>query len=274
MKLLIMGKPGSGKSTLIKKLSQDWGVKRGIVTPEIREEGVRRGFAMELLSDGSRYILSHKDRAVIDSDVIVGVNHVDLDVVDEATQRELCDTPKDEIIIIDELGEMEMLSEQFSEVMHGLFEEERFMLCSIGVVDKPWSGFFKQHSDGILIEINEENRDDIYDALQHFHECVPSYSKLSKAEQVYVKERMRTWFREGQWILIRKLLQNAIGYVAQGRVSELSPDRWEVVGKTNNHIVYCDQDHVLCDCDLFHGRGKFKGEQGICSHVMAIEMRG
>jgi len=75
--ILITGLPGVGKTTLIKKLSEE--LKHlhpaGFYTEEIREEGQRKGF--ELISlDGKRGLLSHKD---IKSPYRVGQYKVDIE---------------------------------------------------------------------------------------------------------------------------------------------------------------------------------------------------
>ena len=60
--ILITGLPGIGKTTLIKKLSEELRNFHpvGFYTAEIREEGIRNGF--ELISlDGRKGLLSHID---------------------------------------------------------------------------------------------------------------------------------------------------------------------------------------------------------------------
>ena len=56
------GLPGVGKTTLIKKISEALEVFRpaGFYTEEIREKGLRKGFALVSL-DGRRGMLSHID---------------------------------------------------------------------------------------------------------------------------------------------------------------------------------------------------------------------
>ena len=62
MNLLVTGLPGVGKTTLIKRISEE--LKHlhpiGFYTSEIREGGIRKGF--ELISlDGRKRLLSHVD---------------------------------------------------------------------------------------------------------------------------------------------------------------------------------------------------------------------
>ncbi len=74
--ILITGIPGVGKTTLIKKLAD--ALKNfhpaGFYTEEIREDGIRKGFAL-IGCDGRREVLSHTD---IKSPYRVGKYKVDL----------------------------------------------------------------------------------------------------------------------------------------------------------------------------------------------------
>lgn len=54
MNIFITGNPGCGKSTLIKKLLEGIAGKKvsGMITPEIRVDGVREGFKIIDLASG------------------------------------------------------------------------------------------------------------------------------------------------------------------------------------------------------------------------------
>jgi len=60
--IIITGKPGSGKSTLIKKLSERLKYMKikicGVFTPEIREDGKRVGFLVKGIRTGKEEILA------------------------------------------------------------------------------------------------------------------------------------------------------------------------------------------------------------------------
>jgi nucleoside-triphosphatase len=60
--ILITGQPGIGKTTLIKKLSDELKYLHpvGFYSTEIREEGIRKGFELISLS-GRKGLLSHTD---------------------------------------------------------------------------------------------------------------------------------------------------------------------------------------------------------------------
>lgn len=66
MNIFITGNPGCGKSTLIQKFLEEIADKKvsGIITPEIRVNGVRQGFKIIDLASGKEEILAsvHMER--------------------------------------------------------------------------------------------------------------------------------------------------------------------------------------------------------------------
>ncbi len=53
---------------------------------------------------------------------------------------------------------------------------------------------------------------------------------------------------------------------------ELRVAEVEIEGKHDNHITTWTREEWNCDCDMFHGRGKFEGMQGECSHTMTLRI--
>jgi len=115
-KILITAKPRTGKSTLIKKIISEVGYDKcgGFYTEEIRKDGERTGFMIKTLDD-KEAVLASVD---IESDIkvskysvdIVAFENICLPGIEEALNNK-------EIIIIDEIGPMQMYSKKCKEVL-------------------------------------------------------------------------------------------------------------------------------------------------------------
>ncbi|HTE58233.1 MAG TPA: hypothetical protein VK694_05815 [Verrucomicrobiae bacterium] len=81
------------------------------------------------------------------------------------------------------------------------------------------------------------------------------------------------YLREGQYVHLRKLFKNAVPYIAEGKITSAPEGGFFVWGNTNDHHVTVAEDHSMaCDCDLFHGRGKFEDNAGDCSHIQTATL--
>jgi nucleoside-triphosphatase len=156
VKLLITGRPGSGKTTLIKrvaeKLPQPAG---GFYTEEIREHGTRVGFKIVTL-DGKEAVLAHVDftgpervskygldlRALKD----VGVKSINL-----ALKTHRC-------VVIDEIGPMEIRSAAFREAVIEVLDSDVPLLATIFARPLPFTDKLKRRRDVTLIELRPDNR--------------------------------------------------------------------------------------------------------------------
>ncbi len=115
MNILIRGRPGSGKSTavsfIIRKVrnaKEDLKIG-GIVTPEIRLKGRRTGFKVVDLLTGDEMILA----SVSLQGPRVGKYFVDVRGFDEFLEVHRRSWTDSELIVVDEIGKMELLSETF-----------------------------------------------------------------------------------------------------------------------------------------------------------------
>uniref|UniRef100_A0A7C2K2U2 NTPase n=1 Tax=candidate division WOR-3 bacterium TaxID=2052148 RepID=A0A7C2K2U2_UNCW3 len=140
MILTIEGKPASGKTTtcikLLEKLKNEGDYKLcGFITREIRDTGgVRTGFEIITLQ-GERAILAdiyHK------TPFKVGKYYVRIDNIEKSVTSEIEKFLKNEceIIIIDEIGKMEMLSSKFQYMIAKILSHNRgFIICTLPVAD-------------------------------------------------------------------------------------------------------------------------------------------
>jgi nucleoside-triphosphatase len=158
--LLITGLPGVGKTTLIKKLSEE--LKHlhpaGFYTEEIREEGQRKGF--ELISlNGKRGLLSHKD---IKSPYRVGQYKVNIESFENFLDSVPFFGPLNHLIIIDEIGKMECLSDPFKNLLKKIFDSEKLVIATIALKGSGLIAEIKERQDIQLFELNSHNRDILF----------------------------------------------------------------------------------------------------------------
>jgi nucleoside-triphosphatase len=164
--LLITGLPGVGKTTLIKKLSE--ALKNlypvGFYTEEIRERGERRGF--ELISlEGKKGLLSHKD---IKSPYKVGQYNVDVKGFEDFIDSIFFFNPLTRLIIIDEIGKMECLSDRFKRLLKEILNSGKWVIATIALKGSGLIVEVKEREDVQLFEITKKNRDSLLKEISEF----------------------------------------------------------------------------------------------------------
>lgn len=161
MKLLLTGPPRVGKTTLVDQLAGDLresGVPvRGFVTREIREHGRRVGFVAEGIGGGSA-ILAH---AGFHAGPRVGRYHVDVAALEEVAIPALTQAGEDEVVVIDELGQMELFSDAFVRAVRHLFERDMTILATVHVKPHPVTDELKARADVEVVEVDQGNRTEL-----------------------------------------------------------------------------------------------------------------
>ena len=157
--ILITGLPGVGKTTLIKKVSEQLRDLHsvGFYTAEIRERGVREGF--ELVSfNGRRGLLSHTD---IEGPHRVGKYGVDIKGFEDFLDSISFLNPSINLIIIDEIGKMECLSHKFRLLIKKILDSEKRLIATIALKGSGVIEEIKKRDDIRLIEITHSNRESL-----------------------------------------------------------------------------------------------------------------
>jgi nucleoside-triphosphatase len=157
--LLITGLPGVGKTTLIKKLSEELRHLHpaGFYTAEIREEGIRKGFELVSL-EGRRGVLSHIN---IKSPYRVGRYKVDIRGFEDFLNGISFFDDSTGPVIIDEIGKMECLSDQFKKLIKELLDSEKWVIATIALKGSGLIKEIKERQDVRLFEITQRNRDSL-----------------------------------------------------------------------------------------------------------------
>lgn len=157
--ILLTGLPGVGKTTLIKKVSEQLGDSHpvGFYTAEIREKGVRKGFEL-VCFDGRRGILSHTD---IKGPHRVGKYGVDIKGFEDFLGSIPFLDPLTNLIIFDEIGKMECLSHKFRLFIKEILDSEKPVIATIALKGGGIIEEIKKRDDVRLIEITQSNRDSL-----------------------------------------------------------------------------------------------------------------
>jgi nucleoside-triphosphatase len=160
MKLLLTGPPGIGKTTVTQRVLSGIEISAGgFYTQEIRRGGRRVGFSLKTL-EGEGGILAHIDNR---GEYRVGRYGVDIEHFETMILPVLGQALREkEIIVIDEIGKMELYSQAFQEmVMRVLDQDERHVLGVIHQRRDPFTAAVKGRNDVEVISVSHANRDDL-----------------------------------------------------------------------------------------------------------------
>ncbi|HHF98444.1 MAG TPA: NTPase [Candidatus Aerophobetes bacterium] len=128
MNILIQGPPGTGKTTAIKKIIKLLKNCQGFYTEEIREKGERVGFLVRNL-DGKEEVFAHKD---FNTSCRVGKYRVDVEKFENIALPALEKGLKEgKILIVDEIGKMEIFSEKFKEKIEEALKSSSTVIATL-----------------------------------------------------------------------------------------------------------------------------------------------
>jgi nucleoside-triphosphatase len=155
-KVLVTGRPGSGKTTLIKrvvdKLPQPAG---GFYTEEIRERGTRVGFKIVTL-DGDEAVLAHVDFTTPDR---VGKYRLDLAGLEGVGVKAVRDALRaGRLVVIDEIGPMEIHAAAFRDLVIEALDSRAAVLGTIFARPLPFTDTIKRRQDVTILEVRPDNR--------------------------------------------------------------------------------------------------------------------
>lgn len=159
MRFLLEGRPGVGKTTVARRvaalLHAHGVVVTGFTTAEIRRGRRREGFAVETMS-GERGILAHVD---FPGPPRVGRYGVDLAEFERIVLPMFDEVPGSAVVVIDELGKMELASAPFRTAVRRLLEQEISLMATVHVFKDDFTDALKRRRDVQVVKVSANNRD-------------------------------------------------------------------------------------------------------------------
>lgn len=156
--VLVTGKPRVGKTTIIARILAESNKSAiGFITKEIREKGYRIGFDIETLSGIVKPLASKKGKT---SKYKVGSYNVyveNVDFVVNYLKAKIESGTCYDLIVLDEVGKMELYSDSFREFVLYYLEQKK-ILGTIMMRDNDFTARIKSRSDTRIFNLTEENR--------------------------------------------------------------------------------------------------------------------
>jgi len=154
VKIAVTGRPGIGKTTLCMKVFKSLDGVEGFVTLEVRERSRRIGFKLHDLKSGKELWLAK----VGEGYPKVGKYVVFLKSIDRFAER--LKSYDGKLVIVDEVGPMELKSERFVRAMEELIESPKNLLVTVHYKSRhPLVERIKREFE--LYVIDERNRDEV-----------------------------------------------------------------------------------------------------------------
>ena len=164
MKVLLEGRPGTGKTTVVARLADLLRARRiavaGFVTHELREGRRRVGFELETVA-GERAVLAHVS---FSGPPRVGKYGVDLAAF-ERVALPVLELAAADVVVIDELGKMELASERFRDSVERIFDSPANVVATVHVFRNPFTDALKQRGDVERVRVTQAVRDGLPEQL-------------------------------------------------------------------------------------------------------------
>ena len=165
--ILVTGRPGSGKTTLVRRVVEALPVPAsGFYTRETRgPDGRRTGFELVTLDtrqpagQGHVVTLAH---GRIKGPHRVGRYGVDIEALDRVGVPAIeAAVEAGRLVVIDEIGKMELLSAAFQRAVIEAIHRHRVLFGAIMQAPHPFADELKAQPDVLLFELTEANRNDV-----------------------------------------------------------------------------------------------------------------
>ena len=170
MKVFLTGNPGVGKSTVFRKVVEKLKEKFkvcGFFTPEVKEKGRRIGFkVIDLRSGKEEWLAKINEKGIPFGKYFVLVERFEKFLDECFKDWEECD-----LIAIDEIGKMEMLSPKFNFLIEKILNSNKNLF---GVLHRNFVDIYGK--GGLIFEVTRKNREKLDEIiLKIFEEKLKNY---------------------------------------------------------------------------------------------------
>ncbi len=158
--LLLTGRPGVGKTTVIRRVAEELGDEAGgFYTEEIRDQNGRRaGFRLVTLT-GETAVMAHVELHG-EGRPQVSRYGVDVGAIEDvgltALRRAIA---TDKVVIVDEIGRMELFSDAFKEAVKTATDGHSVVVGTVMRGRHPWVDKLKSRPEVAVWEVTVDNRD-------------------------------------------------------------------------------------------------------------------
>jgi nucleoside-triphosphatase len=159
----LSGEPGCGKTSAIKLVLARVGKPAGgFYTEEIRSQGVRGGFRIVTLDGGSAVLADTAIRGA----PRVGKYGVNLSNVDTVAAPSIENAIREcDVVVIDEIGKMELFSEAFRGAVLAALGSGKRVLGTIMLAPHPWADNVKRRPEVEVVALTRANRDEVVEGV-------------------------------------------------------------------------------------------------------------
>jgi nucleoside-triphosphatase THEP1 len=162
--ILLTGEPGIGKSTVIKHISDlASNISAGFYTREVSKNKKRIGFEIVTLDKESALLATKEHHIEFVNQVVFGDYRINLDAMEKVavpTLKKAISNGK--IIIIDEIGPMEIFSKSFCQTLIKILDDNTITV--VGTIVKrsyEFADWVRKHPRVTTIEVSLKNRDNL-----------------------------------------------------------------------------------------------------------------
>ena len=161
IKIGITGLPGAGKTHALRKvveMLEEEDIKvGGMITEGIKENGRKQGFMVEDLLSKEKKVLARRD---LESPVEFLEYGVDMDALESIGVNAIADAiNKAEVIVIDEVGKLEVESEKFIYIVKEALESDKPLLLTLHKKSRnPLLQDIRRRDDVRILEVTPINK--------------------------------------------------------------------------------------------------------------------
>ena len=164
-RLLLEGRPGIAKTTATRRLVaplRETGVPvGGFTTAELQTGGRREGFLVEAVS-GAQEVLAHVD---LPGPPRVGRYGVDLRAFERIVLPALRPPGAGGVVVVDELGKMELASVAFRDAVMQLLERDVAVVATVHQAHDRFTDALRRRPDIRVVRVTEASRDALPEQL-------------------------------------------------------------------------------------------------------------